>query len=253
MIDVSIIIVNYNTKQLLDDCINSIIKHTKDVTYEIIVVDNASSDGSVEFIKSKYESKVQMISNPKNYGFGKANNIGEKAADGKYIFLLNSDTVLINDAISKFFCVSEGKNNHCILGCYLQDAEGNYIHSFSNFQDRKHLFVRTLYLYFPWLLKIRKQSTNNRIEPIEKEVDFITGADLFIRKADYDRLGGFDENFFMYCEDEDLCLRASKLGIPCWVITEPIIIHLEGKSSKVSSTKRKMITTSYQYFMRKNL
>lgn len=251
-IDVSIIIVNYNTKEVTKKCIESIIDKTNEVNYEIILVDNASSDGSVESIKEKHFPHITIIENEGNFGFGRANNIGTKVANGQYIFFLNSDTFLLNDAVSLFYKKAKERGTF-ILGCYLQDLEGNYINSYSDFEDRKHIIVRSLYLYLPWLLKIRKQSTNNRIEPIEKKVDFITGADLFIRKVDYDRLGGFDENFFMYCEDEDLCLRASKLGIPCWVITEPKIIHLEGKSSKVSSTKRKMITTSYKYFIRKNL
>lgn len=251
-IDVSIIIVNYNTKVVTQKCIESVIDKTKAVSYEIILVDNASSDGSVEAIKEKNYPFVKIIENKGNFGFGRANNIGVKVAKGKYILFLNSDTILLNDAVSLFFRTAEEKEN-IILGCYLQDLDGNFINSYSGFEDRKHILVRSLYLYLPWLLKIRKQSTNNIIEPIEKNVDFITGADLFIRKEDFDRLHGFDAHFFMYCEDEDLCLRARKIGIQCRVITEPKIIHLEGKSSKVSSVKRKIILQSYKYYIGKNL
>ena len=100
--DVSIIIVNYNTKKLIKNCINSIYKHTKDVDFEIIVSDNGSVDGSVEMIKSEFPNVI-LIENNANLGFGAANNRGLKIAKGKYIFYLNSDTVLLNNAVKYFF------------------------------------------------------------------------------------------------------------------------------------------------------
>ena len=102
-IDVSIIIVNYNTKVVTQKCIESVIDKTKAVSYEIILVDNASDDGSVEAIKEKNYLFVKIIENKSNYGFGRANNIGVKVAKGKYILFLNSDTILLNDAVSLFF------------------------------------------------------------------------------------------------------------------------------------------------------
>ena len=97
-IDVSVIIVNYNTKDLLRDCINSVIEQTKNISFEIIVSDNGSSDGSIEMLKAEFP-KVIILNNKENLGFGKANNRGAEISNGKYLFLLNSDTVLLNNAI----------------------------------------------------------------------------------------------------------------------------------------------------------
>ena len=110
--DVSIIIVNYNTLELTKNTIDSVNEKTKDLNYEIILVDNASTDGSVEFFEKEYKNKIIFIKNDENLGFGRANNRGIKIAKGKYVFLLNSDTLLINNAIKILFDFME-KNNNC--------------------------------------------------------------------------------------------------------------------------------------------
>ena len=125
--DVSIIIVNYNTKQLLKDCLNSIYEHTENISFEVIVSDNGSKDGSIEMLKAEFP-QVILIENNANLGFGKANNKGLAIAKGKYIFYLNSDTILLNNAVKLFFDYFEEngkKENIGALGCNLLDKQGN--------------------------------------------------------------------------------------------------------------------------------
>ena len=129
-VDVSVIVVNYNTLELTKNTINSVIEKTRDLNYEIILVDNASTDGSVEFFEREYTDKVIFIKNSENLGFGRANNKGIEISKGKYVFLLNSDTLLINNAIKILFDFME-KNKDCgICGGNLYDLEMNPMHSY---------------------------------------------------------------------------------------------------------------------------
>ena len=139
---VSIIIVNYNTKQILCNCLNSIYSHTKDITFEVIVSDNGSTDGSINLIKSQFP-QVILIENNANLGFGAANNRALDIAKGKYIFYLNSDTVLLNNACKIFYNYFEQYQNENIgaIGANLLDEENNVIHSYGSFGGyKKNLF-----------------------------------------------------------------------------------------------------------------
>src|SRR5574344_672424 len=163
MLDVSIIIVNYNTKQLLDDCIASIYSMTKELSFEIIVSDNGSKDGSLSMLESKFP-KVIRIANNANLGFGAANNRALGNARGKYIFYLNSDTILLNNAIKYFFDYFESYGKQLeigALGANLLDKEGLIIHSFGRFPLGKNEaknclkdFIRTIKLSIPLIQKI---------------------------------------------------------------------------------------------------
>lgn len=245
--DVSIIIVNYNTKQLLADCLATVFEKTKDVAFEVIVVDNASTDGSEEYIKEHYPC-VKWINGGENLGFGRANNLGAKYASGKYLFLLNSDTLLLNNAIRIFFDYAESHQHEGIgtLGSWLLDKNEKPNNSFGFFPCPKNEIGYLLGKYqLPSLSDITE----------EKEVDYITGADLFIEKRLFDKLDGFDKNIFMYYEETDLQYRLAQRGLSRKIIPGPRIIHLEGGSfeNKGLSLKRfLMAQTSYNYYLRKN-
>ena len=128
MIDVSIIIVNYNTPELTENCINSIISQTQGICYEIIVIDNASTDNSNLILSS--DRRINFIQSSKNGGFGYGNNLGMKIAKGNYFMLLNSDTLLQNNAVFEFYKFAATYGGKYIYGCYLQDNLGNYANSF---------------------------------------------------------------------------------------------------------------------------
>lgn len=225
--DVSIIIVNYNTKDILADCLLSIIKETINIDYEIIVVDNDSHDGSQKMLKNRFPN-VKVIESGKNLGFGKANNLGMQHAKGKYFFLLNSDTLLLNNAIKIFYDYSEANPGFGALGCILLDRDKNPCHSYGKF----HTPLKSLKDVIAKYLRFLKDSWLLHPDYVEAplSVDYITGADLWVPKAVYEKTGGFDKDFFMYFEEVDWQLRMKLEGYDRIIIPGPKIIHLEGGS-----------------------
>jgi GT2 family glycosyltransferase len=255
--DVSIIIVNYNTKDLLVDCINSIYQQTKDVVFEIIVVDNSSTDGSEKIIKEKFPKTVFLQSGG-NIGFGKANNLGVEKAIGEYVFLLNSDTILLNNAVLCFFNFSKSNKNLNVgcLGTVLLDEDRNSIHSSGSFPSKRRIIFEVLNNYLnnffrsPFKKERREFGKSNYFE-----VDYITGADLFLSRKLFRDLKGFDPMFFMYYEETDLQKQISKLGMKRLLIKGAEIIHLEGGSNKAqsfSAKRRIMISVSLFKYLKKN-
>lgn len=237
-IDVSIIIVNYNTLELTRNTIESIFEKTNGVKYEIILVDNASIDGSVEFFRNNYKDKIIFIRNNENLGFGKANNKGIERSKGKYVFLLNSDTLLINNAIKTLFDYME-ENKECgICGANLYTIDLKPTHSY--LKTLPNITFEISY-YFNYFKKIYKKLLNKRDDfnysKFPVEVGYITGADMFIRKKILEKIGMFDIDFFMYSEETELTYRVKKEGYKVISVPQAKIIHLEGKSSKVSLKK----------------
>ncbi|MCP2029201.1 GT2 family glycosyltransferase [Flavobacterium sp. HSC-32F16] len=255
--DVSIIIVNYNTKELLANCIASIYRNTKEVNFEIIIVDNASIDGSQEFVKENFP-EVLLIESKENLGFGKANNLGAEFAKGEHLFLLNSDTILLNNAIFHFLDFYR-KNSNLNIGCLgsmLVDEKEDFIHSAEKFPFKRKIIFNVINNYlsklfrFPFTKYIPKFDNNSYLE-----VDYITGADLFLTKDLFFKAGKFDPIFFMYFEETDLQLQIHKLELKRYLIKDPKIIHLEGASvaeEDFSAKKRIMINDGMFKYFRKN-
>lgn len=235
--DVSIIIVNYNTKDLLKDCIESILLQTIDIEYEIIIVDNDSHDGSVEMLREEYPV-VKVIEAGENLGFGRANNLGMKGAKGKYFFLLNSDTLLLNNAVKAFYDQAEKLSGQYmktpVLGSILLGRDKKPCHSYGKFQTpgQELLNITAKYLRF---LKRKELLSPERVAD-SKPVDYITGADLFLPRRAFEETGGFDPDFFMYCEEVDWQRRLADKGYVRLIVDGPEIIHLEG-GSDASVTK----------------
>lgn len=265
--DVSIIIVNYNTKNLIKNCINSIYKHTTDLKFEIIISDNGSTDGSIEMIKSLFPNVI-LIENNENLGFGRANNRGLAVATGKYIFYLNSDTILLNNATKLFYDYFEKHTNENIgaLGCNLQNNNGETIHSFGQIIPLRKR-IKTLFHTFLGISKdsikylfTRKKETI-KIDHLQNftigEVPYITGADLFVKNNDFAK---YDERYFMYNEEVDLQLQMHKSNQKSIIIDGPQIIHLEGGSTEkklykifyLSSIGNQQLFLSYFQFYKKN-
>lgn len=248
MIDVSIIFVNYKTKDLTINAIKSVFEKTQGIDFEIFVVDNNSQDGSIEAIEKEF-SQINIIKNTTNAGFGAANNIAIKQAKGKYILCLNTDTLLTNNAIKTMydFMEKEDNKNIAVCGGTLYDENSNYIMSYANFPN---LFNS---LSFSWILKRLFPMIRNKKEPTDiKEVDFITGADIFLRKSILDKVGLFDENFFMYSEEVDLCKRIKNKGYSIKIIPQAKIIHLEEKSSRNFWGNAQMRVKSKYIYARKH-
>ena len=224
MIEVSVVIVNYNTAKLTFDCIESIISKTKELDYEIIVVDNDSTDGSCDMLDEDFPA-IKYIRNSKNVGFGKANNKGAEMARGDYILILNPDTMLTETTLSEMFKFSERQDNFGAAGVQFMDGSGEYLpESKRNFPDLKVAGAK--------LLGYSKYYYANHIKQNDiAEVDILTGAFMFVKKEVYDKIGGFDEDFFMYGEDIDLSYRVTKAGFKNFYVGKSKVLHFKGEST----------------------
>lgn len=253
--DISVIIVNYNTKDITKQCLDSIYKWTRDVRFEVIVVDNNSNDGSKEMLECY--PNIKYIQSGANLGFGKANNLGYKHSSGKYVLLLNSDTYLLNNALKNF--VSEFEHLPEKIGCigaWLRSSDGSLNNSYSYIPNLKSSFFSILGIYLRLLgrkskiKKVQEDITNS------KEVEYVIGADICIRRNVIEKCGLFDPDFFMYYEDTEMQLRYNKAGYKFMIVSSPLIVHLECMSSKDVNKKytyknRKMFFNSYILFMKK--
>lgn len=234
--NVSIIIVNYNTLHVLNPCLDSIIEHTIGIDYEIIVVDNGSTDSSIEVLSQ--DNRITLIQTGENLGFGKANNKGLEQAKGKYILFLNSDTLLRNNAIKIFYDFAEQYQGKLgALGGILEDRQGNKIHSYGQFPKMSNDMQK--YLWTPILkgFRIYRQPTIEYPEQWMK-VDYVTGADLFVSRQVLETCGAFHPAFFMYCEESEMEHRFWQMGYDNILLNGPRIIHLEGESSKTGNTSK---------------
>jgi GT2 family glycosyltransferase len=235
--DVSVIIVNYNTTVLSCQAIASVIEYTAGLQYEIIVIDNASSDRSIATIQQQFP-EIRLILNEDNRGFGAANNQGMAIAAGEYYFLLNSDAYLRDNALASFltFMRTSGKESYGVAGAELSTGTTRPTVSFGNFPTVLELMSSFgFYIFYKsYYLKQLNLGVVNYDEQI-KEVDFISGAAMFIRKSVIDKAGRFDEEFFLYFEETELSFRIRKAGYKSVILPFIKIIHLEG-SSQVSTT-----------------
>jgi len=228
--DVSIIIVNYNTVSFLVGAIDSILAKTKNIEYEIIVVDNNSNDDSRTILSEKYDNKVIYLGLSENIGFGRANNEAAKIAKGRNLFFLNPDTVLLNNAVKILSDYLD--NNHCV-GC----CGGNLV-DVNNKPNISYLRVNIFSVFYELneicfkLLSKMKFGKNCYYNHTNKpmKVKCIIGADLMIRKEIFVKLYGFDPDFFMYHEESELESRVIKMGYEIYNIPYAKIIHYEGKS-----------------------
>lgn len=254
--DVSIIIINYNTKDLTLNCINSITSKTFSLTYELIIVDNASIDGSQALLRREYPDII-LIESERNLGFGRANNLGAVKAQGKYLFFLNSDTVLLNDSIYQLFQFNELKKSKLrigICGGVLIDKNGSETGSFGPLPNMTNTLKSIVGIY-PRFTRMTSAETTFYHENHFLEVGYIMGADMFIEKSIFDTIGGFDPNLFMYYEETDLQFRLKKANYHNYLISGPKIVHFEGgctPKTYANNFKRLVITKSMFYYFRKH-
>ena len=246
-VDVSIIIVNYGSSQLVIDCVDSIQKKVHGLNYEIIVVDNGSEDDSVKQFNNKLNGKIRLIESPQNLGFGKANNLGAKYAEGEYLFLLNPDTLLINNAVRILHSFLQNNQKTGIAGgnLYTQQMDGapSYSLRFDSLRDEWLRSTWTSILSEKVRDKIQfsvpvfsKSSMSHVFNGSGKcrKVAYIFGADMMLSKKLFDSVGGFDPDFFMYGEEEELTRRITKIGYDIVNVPAAKIIHLESATLKAA-------------------
>jgi GT2 family glycosyltransferase len=209
--DLSIIIVSYNTRNILRDCLLSVIKETHTITYEIIVVDNNSHDGSVAMLMQDFPH-IKVIANTENAGFARANNQGIKLAKGKYILLLNSDTLVMENCLSKVFEFAQMTPQAGLIGCRVNNQDTSLQYSCwhqPSFFSELIFFTKTILKDFwdPWTyFKFMKYWDHQSIQ----QVDCLSGCFLWIHREVLDKIGLLDEDFFMYYEDFEFCFRVKQ-------------------------------------------
>ena len=229
MKDLSIITVNTNNRKILEGCLDSVIKNTHQISYEIIVTDNASTDGSQEMVKTKFP-QVKLIENTDNAGFIRASNQGLKIADSRYCLLLNDDTIVQAGALDKLVEFMDNHPKAGACGAKLLNTDGTV-------QRQGGIFGKKFYL--------AKKPT---------VVDFVIGAALMVRKEVIAKVGVMDENLFFYNDDLDWCLSIRKAGYKIYFVPEAEIIHYGGYSSR-RTFKRRLFVEGFKgglYFCRKH-
>lgn len=237
MRQLSIIIVNYNVKYFLEQALRSVQKTLEGIDGEVFVVDNASSDGSVELVRERFP-EVQLIANEKNVGFSVANNQAIKASSGKYILLLNPDTVVEEDTFRKTIAFMDSHPDAGGLGVKMIDGKGNFLpESKRAFPSPTVAFYKAFGLsaLFPKSKTFGRYHLGHLPEDEVNEVEVLAGAFMLLRKSVLDEIGLLDETFFMYGEDIDLSYRIVLAGYKNYYFPETRIIHYKGESTKKGS------------------
>jgi len=230
----SVVIVNWNVKELLAKCLESIFQTSGGLGLEVIVVDNASSDDSAGMLKRDFKNVI-LIENKQNIGFGAANNLGIKICKGEYILILNPDTEIIGEGLRKMVDFMDRNPNAGAVGPRILNSDGSIQMTCArNFP--------TLSTEFFWLTTLIRRFPKNKVigrylmsfwdHEEKREVDCLSGASMMIRKSAAENLKYFDEDYFMYGDDVDLCYRIKKAGWKIWYLPEAEIIHYGGGSSK---------------------
>lgn len=252
-IDLSIVIVNYKTPDLLLGCVRSIYKETQSIKFEIIVVDNNSEDESKAVVCKEFPD-VKWFALDYNSGFSRGNNYGIRRTSGNYILLLNSDTVILENAINKtldFYRIFEKKNNAGLVGCQMKDEKGNILpNSNIQFPGIKSLLKKNA-VYF-------KLSKFKKYDPIERHLhdheSQWLGAAFVLFNADLIHKNNLflDEDFFLYSEDIEWCYRIIKAGFVNYFYSEAVIIHFDSGSSSISDAKLgQMKISEWLYILKK--
>ncbi|MBN2137852.1 MAG: glycosyltransferase family 2 protein [Sedimentisphaerales bacterium] len=230
--DVSIIIVAWNVRQLVYDCLKSVYEYTRDVDFEVIYIDNASEDGSVEMVKEHF-ADVRIIENSENMGFIRANNQGIEIAGGRYVLLLNSDTILLNNAIAETVRAADAEAQAAVVGCKVLNPDRTIQRTCFMYPSVLNLFLAATYLYkiFPGNRFFGREHLTWWGFDEPREVETICGCFSLVRKEAIDQVGLMDERYFVYGDDPDWCYRFKKNG---WkVMFDPAgeIIHYGGQTT----------------------
>lgn len=246
-VDISIIIVNWNTKELLLDCLSSIFKTVKDISYEVWLADNASTDGSVEAVSGRYPG-IKIIENRENLGFAAANNLAFKRMKGRYALLLNTDTILTNGAVKELYDFMEA-NPRAGMACgQLLNQDGSKQNSFANFPSLLSLLCNETVLR---VLLPKKFPSKRKEYQAPVEIESCIGACMIVRKKAMDEIGLFDEQYFFFFEETDWAYRMKKAGWNVYFVPEAKIYHAQGKSVGGSANARIMFYRSRYIYLKK--
>jgi GT2 family glycosyltransferase len=255
--DVSIVIVSWNTRDILQGCLRSIYEQTQEVSFEIFVVDNNSRDGSAEMVRSEFPT-VRLIENAQNRGFAAANNQGLRLASGRYMLLLNPDTVILDDAISRCVRYADLHSDVGVVGCQVLEGENRISNTGFSFPTPWNVFLA--------LSGLSRTFPRSRIfgwpelgwwnRDSEQDVDVVAGMFMLVRREAIAEVGLLDESYFVYSEETDWCYRFAQAGWRRVFIPSARIVHLDGGRKSTSQVSTKMFVQmqkSSMIYHRKNL
>jgi len=231
--DVSIIIVAWNVRKLLYDCLKSVYDQTKGVDFEVIYVDNASKDGSVEMVTKEFP-EVKVIRNEENKGFIKANNQGIEVAQGRYVLLLNSDTIVLDNAITKTVKFADEHPKAAVVGCRVLNPDYTIQLTCFMYPSLLNMFLAATYLYkiFPKSRLFGREYMTWWDFNNVREVQTIAGCYSLVRMEAIKQVGLMDELYFVYSDDPDWCYRFRKSGWKIMFTPDAQIIHYGGQNTK---------------------
>jgi GT2 family glycosyltransferase len=221
--DLSIIIVSHNTRSDLENCLRSLHQHPPDLSCEILVVDNASRDGSADAVRARWP-RVRTVALDTNIGFARANNVGIRQTAGELVLLLNSDTIVPPGAIDRLVAAMRELPQASVVGPRIVDAEGRPELSFGRMMSPLAEARQKLLVRFASPRRIGAMTSKIR------EVDWVSGACLLVRRLDAEAAGLLDERYFMYCEDVDFCAAIRRNGGKVYFTPASDIVHLRGRS-----------------------
>ena len=253
--DISVIIVNYNVREFLNNALISLFKSLEGYSSEVFVVDNASDDGSVELVQSKFP-QVNLVANPVNVGFAKANNQALALSKGKFLLLLNPDTLVQEDTFEKLIDFFSSNNNAGMIGCKILNPDGSLqLACRRSFPTPWTAFTKTFGLssLFP-KSKLFARYNLTYLDPDKSyEVDAVSGSFMMMKREVFEKIGGLDETFFMYGEDLDWCFRVQQSGWKVYYVPATSIVHYKGESTKRSDIDElKVFYNAMRLFVRKH-
>jgi len=238
--ELSIIIVNYNGLHYLRECLDSLAENLKEISNEIIIIDNNSKDDSCQFISTNYP-KVKLLSSKINYGFGKGNNEAVKSALGDYLLLINNDTIVL-DSLKPVLDFLKKDVSIGAVGINMLSSEKKYLPVAGVFPNYKNMFIMKK------LLEITQEFSIGIFSKTKYEVDWLSGSFLMMRKETYSKINGFDEDYFLYVEDVDFCKRIADLGLKRIFLPNYNYIHFVG----FTKSKNPMLVKGYKIYISKH-
>jgi GT2 family glycosyltransferase len=257
VVDVSVVIVNWNTRDDLRNCLRSVFDETKDVSLEVFVVDNASADGSAQMVRTEFPA-VTLIANDTNRGFAAANNQALVRTTGRYALLLNPDTSVVDGAIGRTVRIADADPGIGVLGCQVLLREGEIQRTCFRFSSafREFLVVTCLDRMIPASWLDGGPTMRNWDRTSARDVDVVSGMYMLVRREAMDEVGVMDDAYFVYAEEADWCFRFRKAGWRCVFTPDARIIHHDGGGKSTSQIRAKMhvqMQKSILIFHRKNL
>lgn len=249
----SIVILCWNDRKVIDDCLRSVYSNTHSIEFEVIVADNGSNDGSVDLIRTSYPG-VHIIENGRNLRFAKGNNVGIRASRGEYVLILNPDTIIHDSCLDRMIAFADEHPEAGAFGCRVLNADGSYQVSARPFACFKGDWIAALYVR--WLGRLSEWFTADSYPgwsgTTQRPVDWVSGCFILAQSHVLKAISGFDEQFFYYHEDMDLCRRIRQAGHSILYFPGATITHLGGQSTKGRFTPLPFVldgqVTRYLYY-----